>query len=154
MLELRPICEHCGKDLPNDSTEAMICTFECTFCRNCVDEVLDNVCPNCGGGFEKRPTRPKDKLLKYPPKTEKFHHPVDLENSGHCYWKTGISNLVNDERHRRHSIPIPSVNRTGTPDSFLILSIPHTVHRAKAPSSCPRCRHEERPYGYRRGYNN
>lgn len=78
MLELRPACEHCGKDLPNDSTEAMICTFECTFCKDCVEHVLHNVCPNCGGGLEKRPSRPKDKLAKYPAKTQKFHKPIDM----------------------------------------------------------------------------
>ena len=50
MLELRPICENCGKDLPNDSNEAMMCTFECTYCADCVTNVLHNVCPNCGGG--------------------------------------------------------------------------------------------------------
>lgn len=80
MLELRPVCEHCGKDLPNESTEAMICTFECTFCKDCVEHVLHNVCPNCGGGLEKRPSRPKDKLAKYPAKTQQFHKPVDLSS--------------------------------------------------------------------------
>lgn len=79
MLELRPICENCEKTLPYDSTEAMICTFECTFCKDCVKNILHNVCPNCGGGFEKRPVRPKDLLLKYPIKKEKFSKPVDLE---------------------------------------------------------------------------
>ena len=59
MLELRPNCEYCDKDLPPDSTEACICTYECTFCRDCVEEVLENVCPNCGGGFTSRPIRPK-----------------------------------------------------------------------------------------------
>lgn len=78
MLELRPVCEHCGKALPNESTEAMICTFECTFCKDCVEQVLHNVCPNCGGGFEKRPSRPKNMLLKYPAKTQPLHKPVDL----------------------------------------------------------------------------
>jgi len=77
MLELRPVCENCGKDLPPHSTEAMICTFECTFCANCVSQVLMNVCPNCGGGFEKRPVRPKEKLVKYPAKTEPLIKPVD-----------------------------------------------------------------------------
>jgi len=57
MLELRPTCEHCNKALPAASTEAMICSFECTFCRGCV-ELLGNVCPNCGGGFAPRPVRP------------------------------------------------------------------------------------------------
>ncbi len=79
MLEIRPICENCGKSLPNDRTEAMICTFECTFCRDCVENVLFNVCPNCGGGFEKRPTRPKEMLAKYPPKTEELLKPLNEE---------------------------------------------------------------------------
>ena len=58
-LELRPNCEWCDLDLPPASTEAMICTYECTFCAKCVDTVLHNVCPNCGGGFERRPIRPR-----------------------------------------------------------------------------------------------
>lgn len=58
MLELRPNCELCDKDLPPDSTEACICTYECTFCASCVETVLHNVCPNCGGGFTRRPIRP------------------------------------------------------------------------------------------------
>jgi len=60
MLELRPNCECCDKDLPAESMEACICTYECTFCKNCVDELLNNVCPNCGGGFVARPIRPKN----------------------------------------------------------------------------------------------
>lgn len=79
MLELRPVCENCGKKLPNDSTEAMICTFECTFCAQCVEQILQNVCPNCGGGFERRPIRPKEKLIKYPAKIEEYLKPVDKE---------------------------------------------------------------------------
>lgn len=59
MLELRPNCELCDRDLPPDSTDARICTYECTFCRDCVDNPLENVCPNCGGGFAPRPIRPK-----------------------------------------------------------------------------------------------
>jgi uncharacterized protein len=58
MLELRPACEHCGKALPPHALDARICSYECTFCADCVDKVLGNVCPNCGGGFEKRPVRP------------------------------------------------------------------------------------------------
>jgi len=79
MLELRPVCENCGQKLPNESTEAMICTYECTFCKDCVENVLHNVCPNCGGGFEKRPHRPKRQLIKHPAKTEVHIHPVDTE---------------------------------------------------------------------------
>jgi hypothetical protein len=58
MLELRPNCELCDKDLPPDAHDARICTYECTFCAACVEDVLDNVCPNCGGGFQPRPIRP------------------------------------------------------------------------------------------------
>jgi uncharacterized protein len=58
MLELRPNCELCDKDLPPGAPEARICTYECTFCAACVEEVLRNVCPNCGGGFQARPIRP------------------------------------------------------------------------------------------------
>ena len=79
MLEIKPICENCGKLLPNESTEAMICTFECTFCKDCVNHILQNVCPNCGGGFEKRPTRPIKLLAKYPLSNKEFLSPVDME---------------------------------------------------------------------------
>lgn len=77
MLRLRPNCEHCAKLLPANSTEAMICSFECTFCLECVKTILHNVCPNCGGGFEKRPIRPKKMLLKYPKDSVVIHKPVD-----------------------------------------------------------------------------
>ncbi|MEQ1553323.1 MAG: DUF1272 domain-containing protein [Ferruginibacter sp.] len=79
MLALKPICENCAKSLPNESNEAMICTYECTFCKDCVSNVLDNVCPNCGGGFEKRPTRPKQLLAKDPASTKEHHKPVVQE---------------------------------------------------------------------------
>lgn len=67
MLEIRLHCEHCGKTLPNESEAAMICSFECTFCKDCAENALQNVCPNCGGGLEKRPIRPSALLEKYPP---------------------------------------------------------------------------------------
>jgi uncharacterized protein len=85
MLELRPTCEHCNKLLPSDSTEAMICSFECTFCKACVNQILDNVCPNCGGGFVLRPIRPAnnwkggDFLGNYPASDKIKHRPVDRE---------------------------------------------------------------------------
>ncbi|WP_313806422.1 DUF1272 domain-containing protein [Flavobacterium sp.] len=78
MLELRLNCENCGQSLPNDSDQAMICSFECTFCLDCVQNILENTCPNCDGGFEKRPTRPQKLLLKYPSAIELFHKPVDI----------------------------------------------------------------------------
>src|SRR5437870_1663121 len=58
MLELRPTCENCNKALPPHALDARICTYECTFCADCVEQVLSNVCPNCGGGFVPRPIRP------------------------------------------------------------------------------------------------
>lgn len=58
MLQLRPNCEYCDKDLPPDAPDARICSYECTFCARCVETVLFNVCPNCGGGFVPRPIRP------------------------------------------------------------------------------------------------
>ncbi len=79
MLDIRPSCEHCDKDLPYDAPDAMICTFECTFCRDCVENVLDHICPNCGGNFEKRPIRPSSALKKYPVSEKRIHKPVDLE---------------------------------------------------------------------------
>jgi hypothetical protein len=57
-LELRPNCEYCDTDLPPASMLARICSFECTFCADCVETRLHNVCPNCGGGFVPRPIRP------------------------------------------------------------------------------------------------
>jgi uncharacterized protein len=57
-LELRPNCEYCDRDLPPESALARICSYECTFCAECAEQTLHNVCPNCGGGFVPRPIRP------------------------------------------------------------------------------------------------
>jgi uncharacterized protein len=79
MLQLRPNCEACDKDLPAAATEARICSYECTFCADCVETVLFNVCPNCGGGFVPRPIRPATErrkgvsLAKQPAATERHH---------------------------------------------------------------------------------
>jgi len=79
MLELRPNCEYCDKDLPPDAVDARICSYECTFCAECVDKVLSNVCPNCGGGFAPRPIRPVSErhpgvsLAKQPASTKRVH---------------------------------------------------------------------------------
>ena len=79
MLEIRPTCENCNKSLPFNSQEAMICTFECTFCKDCVEHVLLQVCPNCGGSFEKRPIRPKTLSKKYPTSQKVIYKPIDVE---------------------------------------------------------------------------
>ncbi|PCH74419.1 MAG: hypothetical protein COB98_10040 [Flavobacteriaceae bacterium] len=78
MLELRPTCEHCNKTLVPEATDAMICTFECTFCKKCVDTVLQGVCPNCSGNFTARPLRPKQLLKKYPASKTVVHKPVTI----------------------------------------------------------------------------
>jgi uncharacterized protein len=76
MLALRPGCECCDVDLPPDSTLAMICSFECTFCVTCAEEKLHGVCPNCDGELVRRPIRPAAKLAKYPPSTERIFKPL------------------------------------------------------------------------------
>ena len=78
-LQLRPNCEYCDKDLPPGSTEARICSYECTFCAECLETRLHNVCPNCGGGFTPRPIRPAREwrpgacVARQPPSTSRVH---------------------------------------------------------------------------------
>jgi uncharacterized protein len=79
MLELRPNCEHCDRNLPPQSTEAYICTYECTFCLICANEVLKRVCPNCGGNLVERPIRPPNCLLKDPASTKRIGKVKDAD---------------------------------------------------------------------------
>ena len=73
MLMLKPNCDCCDRDLSADSTEALICSFECTFCRDCVQHRLPHGrCPNCGGEFVRRPVRPADRLARFPASAERF----------------------------------------------------------------------------------
>jgi hypothetical protein len=102
MLELRPTCEHCNKALPPASLEARICSFECTFCATCVDSVLGNVCPNCGGGFTPRPVRPAtnwkgdNHLGKYPASDRIRHRPVNA--AAHAAFAAPITKLAAERR--------------------------------------------------------
>ena len=102
MLELRPVCENCRKALPPDSIDARICSYECTFCASCVDNVLQNVCPNCGGGFVARPIRPANNwkgdnfLGKDPPSTLIKHRPVDA--TAHARFAASIKLLPPHKR--------------------------------------------------------
>jgi uncharacterized protein len=75
MLQLRPNCECCDRDLPPESHEAMMCSFECTYCTTCADTVLHGTCPNCGGELVRRPIRPAAALAKYPASTERIVKP-------------------------------------------------------------------------------
>ena len=76
MLQMRPGCECCDADLGPESTDAWICSFECTFCTECVETKLKGRCPNCGGSFSKRPTRAARLLEKYPASPERVHKPT------------------------------------------------------------------------------
>ena len=102
VLKLKPSCENCDKPLPPDSTEARICSYECTFCAECVESVLQNVCPNCGGGFCARPVRPVKELrsgtgLSFHPATEvKTFKPVDTE--AHARFAKEISSIAPNKR--------------------------------------------------------
>ena len=75
MLELRPNCECCDRDLPPAATDARICTYECTFCAACADNILAGVCPNCGGNLTSRPIRPHGMLLRDPASTKRVVKP-------------------------------------------------------------------------------
>jgi hypothetical protein len=75
MLKLKPNCECCNRDLPPDARDAMMCSFECTFCSACAAGVLQGRCPNCGGELVRRPIRPAGKLAQYPASTERVHQP-------------------------------------------------------------------------------
>ncbi|MDP0399138.1 DUF1272 domain-containing protein [Tsukamurella strandjordii] len=69
MLEIRPNCECCGRDVAPDSRDVFICTFECTWCRSCNDEKLHGTYPNCGGELVRRPIRPAAALVRHPAST-------------------------------------------------------------------------------------
>lgn len=102
MLELRPNCEHCNKALPPASTEARICSYECTFCASCVEQVLSNVCPNCGGGFAPRPVRPArdwkggNTLAKDPASTVSKYRPVNPD--AHAALVAALANIAPEQR--------------------------------------------------------
>ena len=102
MLQLRPTCENCNKPLPPDSTQARICSFECTFCATCADQILFNVCPNCGGGFTPRPVRPSrnwkggNYLGEKSASSEVRHRPVDL--AVHMTFSAAIRDIPPEKR--------------------------------------------------------
>ena len=102
MLELRPTCENCSKALPPEASDARICSYECTFCAACVADVLGNVCPNCGGGFETRPVRPArnwkgdNYLGRDPASTTVRHRPVDAGQ--HARFAAAIRDIAPQRR--------------------------------------------------------
>lgn len=102
MLELRPTCENCNKPLSPNSVEARICSYECTFCASCVETILENVCPNCGGGFVPRPIRPANNwknnnyLGNDPASTIIKHRPVDPDQ--HATFAANIKFILPEKR--------------------------------------------------------
>lgn len=76
MLEMRPGCECCDKDLPADAPGALVCSFECTFCADCANVHLQGICPNCGGELVARPRRPTGKLAANPASTTRVYKPA------------------------------------------------------------------------------
>lgn len=102
MLELRPSCERCAQALPPASTDAMICSFECTFCKTCVDQVLHGICPNCGGNFVLRPVRSAQKrknegyLGKYPAGLRTVQKQLDIES--HAVLVAELKDIAPEDR--------------------------------------------------------
>ena len=71
MLQMRPNCECCDRDLAPNGGDARICSFECTFCAACAETRLEGRCPNCGGELVVRPSRPVTLLAKFPASAER-----------------------------------------------------------------------------------
>ena len=98
MLELRPNCELCDCDLPANSSQARICSYECTYCADCVDNVLHNVCPTCGGNFVPRPIRPQ-KAYRDTPKLGLKNQPASDVRKHSKFDTEEIARFTNDLRH-------------------------------------------------------
>lgn len=101
-LELRPNCEYCDKELPPESSGARICTYECTFCADCVEDHLHNVCPNCGGGFVPRPIRP---ATAWREGVSRSHQPPSTERRSLNYSREDIA------AHSERIMDIPPEDR-------------------------------------------
>ena len=112
MLELRPCCECCGSDLPADSKTAVICSFECTFCQICDQQILKGVCPNCGGELLQRPTREEKWLDKNPPSTNRI---VNNSGCGSTSKQSRTPWLQTHQQHGHPSTSISSSNENGHP---------------------------------------
>ena len=102
-MKLRPNCECCDKDPPNDSVEARFCTFECTFCSACAADKLKDICPNCGGELLRRPRRPAAALLKHPQSTKRVYKPLGCLNQIAASDSEGSTQAVGPAHHPWHS---------------------------------------------------
>lgn len=92
MLELRPNCEICDCDLPPDSDKARICTYECTYCDDCAENILHNVCQNCGGNLQPRPIRP---VGEWRPGTGLTNHPAGTQRRKSKWTEAEQQDLTN-----------------------------------------------------------
>jgi uncharacterized protein len=110
-LQLRPNCEYCDKDLPPNATDARICSYECTFCAHCVETVLLNVCPNCGGGFVPRPIRPMTErrpgvsLGNHPASTQRVH--LKWDRMDMAQFVRTVRDVAPEERECNDSLSAP-----------------------------------------------
>ena len=96
MLALRPNCEYCDRDLPPEDPAARICTYECTFCADCVEQVLHNVCPNCGDGFVPRPIRPATARR---PGVSRNHQLPSTERVHLRFEREAVASFVAEHKH-------------------------------------------------------
>jgi len=101
-LELRPNCEYSDRDLPANAPDARICTYECTFCADCVNGPLENVCPNGGGGFAPRPIRP---AREWRQGVSLAKQPASTKRVGLSYSREDIAAFV------REVAPVPPAER-------------------------------------------
>ena len=81
MLEIRPNCECCDRDLAFDDPDVFICSFECTWCAECVASFANATCPNCGGNLTNRPIRPAASIANNPVSTTRVVSPDCLTQS-------------------------------------------------------------------------
>lgn len=118
MLQIRPNCECCDRDLPPESEGAFICSFECTFCSSCVEAKLGGICPNCGGELVRRPRRPANKLAHNPPSASRIFKPQGCAGSASRYsiilavLALGISGCMGAQTSVPRPVSLPSPQAT------------------------------------------
>lgn len=96
MLQLHSNCECCDIDLPLESTETSICSYECTFCTDCVEGILQNVCPNCGGAFVPKPIRPR---IEHRPGVGISNAPASVRRIVTVYSRDELTEFCNSIKH-------------------------------------------------------
>src|SRR6476660_6128493 len=137
VLQLRPNCEYCDKDLLPASTDARICSYECTFCADCAENRLHNVCPNCGGGFVPRPIRPAKEwrpglsVAKRRRRTSGCTYPTVSTRSRSVRRASGIFRQRSDERSSRHSGAMRSIEPESRDSGFIAARCPGMTQKVQ-----------------------